>query len=70
MVKASLKFDLNEDVTAFNLAVNGHKAFSKLYEIDQNCRSWIKHGHNFNSSEEVLEKIKTIDPIIYELYIH
>ena len=47
-MKATLEFNLPEDHTDFELAVNGAKAQSTLWEFDQ----WLRSQYKYMSDEE------------------
>ena len=43
-MKATLEFDLPDDQGEYDAARLGSKALLALWEIDQRCRSLLKHG--------------------------
>jgi hypothetical protein len=47
-MKATLEFNLPEDQSDFDLAVNGAKAQSALWEMDQ----WLRSQYKYMSDEE------------------
>jgi len=47
-MKATLEFNLPEDQSNFDLAVNGAKAQSALWEMDQ----WLRNQYKYMSDEE------------------
>ena len=47
-MKATLEFNLPEDQSDFDLAVNGDKAQSALWEMDQ----WLRSQYKYMSDEE------------------
>jgi len=58
MPKCTLTFNLPEEKDAFTLANKGGDFWSCLWELDQQCRNYVKHGHEFKSAEEVLAWIR------------
>jgi len=57
-MKGILEFDLPADNDAFKLCQRGSAYFSFLFDLDQTLRDWLKYKHQFNSPEEVMEKIR------------
>ena len=57
-MKATLTFNLPEDNDEFTLAQRGREYYSYLWDLDQDLRSWLKHGHQFKSVDEALERIR------------
>lgn len=55
-----LVFKLPENEEEHLLAVNGARYHSALWNIDQQCRSWLKHGHSFESAEQALEAVRRL----------
>ena len=54
-MKAILEFDLPEDETAFNYAVNGNDWNNAIYNLDQWLRTKIKYNNDeFSESEEAI----------------
>lgn len=62
MPKATLQFDLPEEDGDFNAAVNGRRAISILWEIDQRCRSLLKHGDPTEEQAKLAEEIREMIP--------
>jgi len=58
MAKATLEFDLSEEESDFKCAVNGRNYQLALYEVDQKLRGWLKHGHEFKTVDDALEKVR------------
>ena len=50
-MKAILEFNLPEDQSEFDLAVNGAKAQSTLWEMDQ----WLRQQYKYMSDDEYSE---------------
>ena len=62
---ATLKFTLPEESNEHLLAINASKFYGALWDIDQEARGFLKHGHKFKSADEVLEWLR--EQIPYEL---
>jgi hypothetical protein len=66
-MKAILQFSLPEEQSEFNEAVNGSKFQSALQGIDEACRNWLKHGHEFEDTADALQAVRDMIPQdIYE----
>ena len=63
---AKLEFSLPTEGNEFMLAQKGGTFYSALWEIDQHCRSIIKHGHSYESVEDLAEYIRNQIPILDE----
>lgn len=59
---ATLKFSLPDDQGEFDAALNGRKAISTLWEIDQRLRSLLKHGQPSGETGELAEAIRDMIP--------
>jgi hypothetical protein len=57
-MKAVLKFNLPEDRDEHQCAIKGQEYLSRLCEIDNFCRSTIKHTEISLSIESALETIR------------
>lgn len=57
-MQSILQFNLPEDRDDFILAQRGADYFSFLWDLDQDLRSWQKHGHKFKTPDEVIDKIR------------
>lgn len=57
---ANLRFDLDEEGQAFKAALQGQAARAALWEIDQHCRSLIKHGEPTPEARELASEIRRI----------
>lgn len=58
-MKAILEFDLPEDNTEHDMAVNAHKMHSVIFELRERLRSTVKHNDSLTKKElEVYEKIR------------
>jgi len=61
-MKAVLEFDLPEDQGEFDAARLGREALSTLWEIDQRCRSLLKHGEPTDEERTLAEEIRAMIP--------
>lgn len=61
-MKATLKFDLPDEQGEFNAALHGREALSVLWEIDQRCRSLLKHGDPTEEQAKLAEEIREMIP--------
>lgn len=59
-MKATLTFDLPEEDAEHEDAVRGTQWRGIVNEIDNQCRTWIKHGNNFKQPEEALQAIRDL----------
>jgi hypothetical protein len=57
-MKAILQFDLPEDQGDFDAARLGREALLALWEIDQHCRSVVKHGDPSEETRELAQAIR------------
>ena len=57
-MKATLTFDLPEEADAHDDAINGTIWKGLAGDIDEQCRSWLKHGHSFTKPAEPIEYIR------------
>ena len=58
MPKANLEFDLPEERPEFMMAFHGTDAYNNLVEIDNFCRSILKHQEITEPFAEALEEIR------------
>jgi hypothetical protein len=56
------EFDLPEEDGDFNAAVQGRRALTILWEIDQCCRSLLKHGDPTEEQAKLAEEIRQMIP--------
>jgi hypothetical protein len=61
-MKATLEFDLPDEQGEFDAARLGHKALTTLWEIDQRCRSLLKHGDPTPEAARLAEEIRGMIP--------
>ena len=59
-MKAVLEFDLPDDQGEFDAARLGREALSTLWEIDQRCRSLLKHGEPTPEQRTLAEEIRAM----------
>tara|TARA_R100000353_G_C6495512_1_gene192823 strand:+ start:90 stop:314 length:225 start_codon:yes stop_codon:yes gene_type:complete len=60
-VKAKLEFDLPEDEDAFNVASKAMDWALIAWDIEQQCRDWVKYdNHQFKTIEEALQGVRDI----------
>lgn len=62
MPKATLAFSLPEEQSEFDTAIQGGRARSALWDIDQACRSLIKHGEPTPGERDLAERIRAMIP--------
>lgn len=58
MPQVTLTYDLDEDAGDLQAALCGRKAFSSLWDIDQRCRSILKHGEPSEETARLVEEIR------------
>jgi hypothetical protein len=61
-MKATLTFSLPEEQSEFDAARLGREALTTLWEIDQGCRSLIKHGTPGDEARRLAEEIRAMIP--------
>ena len=60
-MKAKLTFNLPEDEEQFNVASKAMDWALIAWDIDQQCRDWIKYdNHDFKEIDETLQGIRDI----------
>jgi hypothetical protein len=57
-MKATLSFNLPDEQGEFDAARLGHKALTALWDIDQRCRSLLKHGDPSEETARLAEEIR------------
>ena len=62
MPTATLRYKLPEEQADFDAATNGRRAISALWDIDQACRSLLKHGEPTKEQAELAERIREMIP--------
>lgn len=63
---ATLRFDLPEDDHEHLMALNGSKYWNFLWDLDQECRGYLKYGHKFKTADDVFEWVRTRIPELEE----
>lgn len=58
MPKATLTFTLPDENHEFQAAIRGRDALSALWDIDQHCRSLLKHGDPGDEAATLAEQIR------------
>jgi hypothetical protein len=59
-MKAKLEYNLPEDQSQFDAACKAIDLRSAVSDFDHELRDWIKHGHNFKTADEALDKVRDI----------
>lgn len=57
-MKAILEFNLPDESYEHDNAINGHKWRELVCDIDQQCRTWLKHGCPHTSAHDALEAVR------------
>ena len=57
-MKATLTFDLPEEQTEHQMAVQAWAAHAVIDDIDQWLRGKIKYGHEFKTADDALEQCR------------
>ena len=55
---ATLRYSLPDEQAEFDAAREGQAARSLLWEIDQRCRSLLKHGEPTSETRQLAEDIR------------
>lgn len=55
---ATLRYSLPDEQADFDAAREGQAARSLLWEIDQRCRSLLKHGEPTSETRQLAEEIR------------
>ena len=55
-----LRFRLPEEQTEFTAAMQGADAKAAIWQVDQYCRSILKHGEPSEETRQQLEKIRQL----------
>lgn len=61
-MKSTLTFTLPDEQVEFLAAIRGQQALSVLWEIDQHCRSIVKHGDPSPDVRQLCEHIREMIP--------
>ena len=66
-MQAILKFTLPDEQGDFDAARLGRAALSALWQIDQHCRSLLKHGEPTDEERRLAQEIRAmIEPELLE----
>ena len=66
-MKATLEYELPEEQELYLLAVKALDTQCEIDEIDNQLRSWWKHGgHDFKTPEDVMEWVREKLPRVEE----
>ena len=57
---ATLRFRLPEEQAEFDAARQGAAAKAVLWDIDQHCRSLLKHGEPLSEIKQLAERIRAM----------
>jgi hypothetical protein len=57
-----IRFRLPEEQSEFETAIQGGRARSALWDIDQMCRSLLKHGSPTPAERGLAERIRAMIP--------
>jgi hypothetical protein len=61
-MRATLTFTLPDEQGEYDAARLGREALNTLFEIDQGCRSLIKHGTPSDETRRLAEEIRAMIP--------
>jgi hypothetical protein len=61
-MKATLTYTLPDEQAAYDAARLGREALATLWEIDQHCRSLLKHGEPTSEEQALAEQIRAMIP--------
>lgn len=56
---ATLTFTLPEEAHEHQCAVYAARIVSEMFDLDEQLRSWLKHGHSFKTPDEALEAVRS-----------
>jgi glutamate-1-semialdehyde aminotransferase len=62
MPHAFIRFRLPEEQSEFETAIQGGRAKSALWDIDQECRSLLKYGEPTKAEAALAERIRALIP--------
>jgi hypothetical protein len=57
-----IRFRLPEEQSEFDAAIQGRSAKSTLWDIDQMCRSLLKHGDPTDAEAALADRIRAMIP--------
>jgi len=53
-----IKFNLPEEEDDMKLALRGSQYYSFIFELDNDLRTWLKHGHEFQDIEHLMRVLR------------
>ena len=62
MPQVLIRFRLPEEQSEFDAAIQGGRARSALWDIDQACRSLLKYGEPTEAERALAERIRALIP--------
>ena len=62
MPRLTITYQLPDEQAEFDAARLGRAALTVLWEIDQHCRSVVKHGEPTEAEEQLSEQIRAMIP--------
>jgi hypothetical protein len=62
MPKIVIEFDLPDEQPDFDAAIHGREALLVIWDIDQRCRSLLKHGEPTEEQAKLAEEIREMIP--------
>jgi hypothetical protein len=62
MPTVTVRYRLPDEQAEYDAARLGSEALATLWEIDQHCRSRVKHGSPTQSERELAEEIRQLIP--------
>ena len=62
MPTVTVTYTLPDEQAEYDAARLGRQALSVLWEIDQRCRSLVKHGEPSEETERLAEQIRSMIP--------
>jgi hypothetical protein len=60
MPTVTLRYRLPEEQAEFDAARQGQAAKAILWDIDQHCRSLLKHGEPLSETKQLAERIRAM----------
>ena len=58
MPQGILKYNLSKETKEHLVAIHAMDWAMCLWDIDQDMRSWLKHGHTFQNADEAIERLR------------
>jgi len=57
-MEVKLTFNLPDEQSQYNVCIDGMDNWQTLWDLDQRCRSSLKHGHGRQTPDEVFEFVR------------